>query len=249
MRTVLTDLSARSVRAVLFDLDGTLGDTAVDIASALNRALVEQGLPRLPAAQVRALIGRGVPTLVERAVALLGAAGESADAGLLLGRFHSHYERMQQLDELQARVYPGVARGLAELRTLGLGLAVVTNKPKKASVDLLARWELNRWIDVVIGGDDGVHRKPHPQPLLNACQELGVLPDEALMVGDSLTDVLAARNAGLAVVCVSYGYNEGADPCGLPCDAFIAVIDELPALLRDACRLTAEQTAVATNSR
>jgi phosphoglycolate phosphatase len=249
MSTVSTDLSARCVRAVLFDLDGTIGDTAVDIACALNRALAGQGLPRLPAAQVRVLIGRGVPTLVERAVALLGASAESADVGLLLEEFHSHYERMQQLDEIQARVYPGVARGLAELRTLGLRLAVVTNKPQKASVDLLARWHLSRWIDVVIGGDDGEHRKPHPQPLLNACKELEVLPDEALMVGDSSIDVLAARNAGLAVVCVSYGYNEGADPRGLPCDALIGSIDELPALLRDTGRLTAGQTAIATNSR
>lgn len=236
MSTVSTDLSARFVRAVLFDLDGTLGDTAVDIAGALNRALAEQGLPRLSAAQVRALIGRGVPTLVERAVALLGAARESADARLLLEGFHSHYERMQQRDEIQARAYPGVAQGLAELRALGLRLAVVTNKPKKASADLLVRWQLSRWIDIVIAGDDSVHRKPHPQPLLNACQELGVLPDEALMVGDSLTDVLAARNAGLAVVCVTYGYNEGADPRGLPCDALIGTIDELPGLLRNARR-------------
>ncbi len=224
-------LSARSLQAVLFDLDGTLLDTAADISLALNRALAEQRLTSLPEAQVRVLIGRGVPGLIERAVARLAAAGESADAGLLLERFHFHYERIHELDEIQTRVYPGVAAGLAELYALGLGLAVVTNKPKKAAVDLLTRLDLSQWIDVVVGGDTGLYRKPHPQPLLTACEELEVLPAQALMVGDSLTDVLAARAAGLAVVCVPYGYNEGADPRALPCDAFVESVGALPALL------------------
>jgi len=97
-------LSARSLQAVLFDLDGTLLDTAADISLALNRALAEQRLTSLPEAQVRVLIGRGVPGLIERAVARLAAAGESADAGLLLERFHFHYERIHELDEIQTRM-------------------------------------------------------------------------------------------------------------------------------------------------
>jgi phosphoglycolate phosphatase len=224
-------LSARSLQAVLFDLDGTLLDTVADISLALNRALAEHRLASLPAAQVRVLIGRGVPTLIERALARLGAAGESSDTARLVERFHFHYERIHELDEIQTRVYPGVMAGLAELHALGLGLAVVTNKPKKAAVDLLTRLGLSQWIDVVVGGDTGVHRKPHPQPLLTACQELEVRPAQALMVGDSLTDVLAARAAGLAVVCVPYGYNEGLDPRALPCDAFVESVGGLPALL------------------
>ncbi len=224
-------LSARSLRAVLFDLDGTLLDTAADISVALNRALAEQRLTSLPAAEVRVLIGRGVPALIERAVAWLGAAGESSDTALLRQRFEFHYERIHELDEIQTRVYPGVNTGLAELHRLGLRLAVVTNKPKKAAVGLLTRLGLSHWIDVVVGGDAGMHRKPHPQPLLSACEELEVRPAQALMVGDSLTDVLAARAAGLAVVCVPYGYNEGADPRALPCDAFVESVDGLPALL------------------
>ncbi len=226
-------LSARCLQAVLFDLDGTLLDTAADISVALNRALAEQKLTSLTAAQVRVLIGRGVPTLIQRAVARLGAAGQSSDAALLLERFHFHYERIHELGEIQTRVYPGVAAGLAELHRLGLRLAVVTNKPTKASVSVLTRLGLSHWIDVVVGGDAGMHRKPHPQPLLSACEELEVRPAQALMVGDSLTDVLAARAAGLAVVCVPYGYNEGADPRALPCDAFVESVDGLPALLTD----------------
>jgi phosphoglycolate phosphatase len=225
------DLSARSLRAVLFDLDGTLLDTVADISVALNRALAEQKLASLPAAEVRVLIGRGVATLIERALARLGAAGE-CDAARLVERFHFHYERIHGLDEIQTRVYPGVIAGLAQLHALGLGLAVVTNKPQKAAVDLLTRLGLSQWIDVVVGGDTGLHRKPHPQPLLTACEELGVRPTQALMVGDSMTDVLAARAAGLAVVCVPYGYNEGLDPRALPCDAFVENVGGLPALLR-----------------
>jgi phosphoglycolate phosphatase len=224
-------LSARAVQAVLFDLDGTMLDTAADISAALNCALSEQRLPSLTHAEVRTLIGRGVPTLIERAIARLAAGGECADAAALLERFHFHYERINALDQGQTRVYPGVSMGLAELHARGLKLAVVTNKPEKAAVDLLGRLGLARWIAVVVGGDSGRYRKPHPQPLLTACEELQVPPPRALMVGDSLTDVLAARAAGLAVVCVPYGYNEGADPRALPCDAFVESVGELPALL------------------
>jgi phosphoglycolate phosphatase len=224
-------LGARSVRAVLFDLDGTLLDTAADISVALNRALAEQGLPGLAPAVVRVLIGGGVPTLIGRTVARLGAGAAAVDTEALLDRFTFHYGWINRHEEMQTRAYPGVAEGLAGLHALGLKLAVVTNKPRQATIDLLARLGLARPIQAVVGGDSVVHRKPHPQPLLLACAELQVPPVEALMVGDSLTDVLAARAAGLAVVCVPYGYNEGADPRSLPSDAFVQSVADLPPLL------------------
>jgi len=227
-------LPSRAVRAVLFDLDGTMLDTAADIANALNAALAEQRLAPVPPDKVRTFIGRGVPTLIERAVAYLGAAG--CDTTALQASFHVHYARIEERDELSARVYPGVAAGLGGLYALGLGLAVVTNKPSRAARDLLKRRGLARWIRVVVGGDGDLPRKPHPQPLLRACQDLGVAPAEALMVGDSLVDVRAARAAGLAIVCVPYGYNEGNDPRALPCDAFIESVAELPALIAAAAR-------------
>jgi phosphoglycolate phosphatase len=220
-----------ALRAVLFDLDGTLLDTAADITSALNRALAEQGRGAFTAAQVRELIGRGVPSLIERALARLpGPAGE-ADQALLLRRFHEHYRQLHDCGEFQARAYPGVAQGLSTLFARGLRIGVVTNKAKDAAVDLLARLALNQWIHVVVGGDSCVQRKPHPQPLLLALEALQVQPSQALMVGDSQVDVLAARAAGVAVVCVPYGYNEGADPRSLACDAFVETLGELPALL------------------
>jgi len=221
-----------SVRAVLFDLDGTLLDTVADITVALNCALAEQNLRTLAGSEVRGLIGRGAPTLIARALECIGAAGKATDATLLLDRFQHHYERVHEHGEIQTRAYRGVAWGLAELHAQGFMLAVVTNKSRSIAVELLTRTSLAQWIDVVVGGDGGLPRKPHPQPLLAACEKLGVPAAQAVMVGDSQTDVLAARAAGLAgVVCVPYGYNEGADPRALPCDRFIDTIDDLPAML------------------
>ena len=220
-----------AVHAVLFDLDGTLLDTVEDIALALNRALGEKHLGTLTTGQVRDLIGRGVPMLITRAVAMLGVAVDPVAEGSLLERFYFHYGRLHLLDECNASVYPGVADGLGELHGLGLRLAVVTNKQKHFAVDLLNRLGLSDWIDVVVGGDSCERRKPDPQPLQFACTALRVEPSEALMVGDSVNDVLAARAARLPVVCVPYGYNEGSDPRELPCDAFIETVADLPALL------------------
>ena len=219
------------LRAILFDLDGTLLDTAADITRALNGALADQGLGPFTDVQVREMIGRGVPTLIERALARLGTAQRSVDLALMLEHFEEHYTRLLAGGEYQARVYPGVVEGLSALRARGLKLAVVTNKPKKAAVELLTQLKLSQWIGVVVGGDSCAFRKPHPEPLLFACEALEVSPAQALMVGDSETDVLAARAAGLAVICVPYGYNEGADPRALRCDAFVESLGELPALL------------------
>jgi len=231
MKATARPFAARALEAVLFDLDGTLLDTAADISVALNRALAEQRLSSLPEAEVRQLIGRGVPVLIERVVARLAATGECADAARLLERFRFHYERLSTHEEIRTRAYPGVSAGLDALHAQGLRMAVATNKPREVTLALLARLGVGRWVAVVVGGDSGLPPKPHPEPLLRACQELGVRPARALMVGDSQTDVLAARAAGLAVVCVPYGYNEGADARALSCDAFVESIAELPALL------------------
>jgi len=107
----------------------------------------------------------------------------------------------------------------------------VTNKQQRLARGLLDRLGLGAWIQVLIGGDSCERRKPDPQPLQVACEALRVQPAQALMVGDSINDVLAARAAGLPVVCVPYGYNEGNDPRLLPCDAFIETLAQLPSLL------------------
>jgi phosphoglycolate phosphatase len=219
------------LRAVLLDLDGTLLDTAEDISKALNRALAEMHFASLATAEVRNMIGRGAPTLITRAVARLGASVYAGGKARLLERFDFHYDQLHRLKQSHSSVYPGVAEGLRELHELGLRLAVVTNKSKPLAVQLLQHLALHEWIDEVVGGDCCEHRKPSPEPLLLACDKLQVKPRDVLMVGDSATDVLAARAADIPVVCVPYGYNEGRDPRGLSCDGFIESLAELPPLL------------------
>lgn len=227
----MSGLAARRFAAVLFDLDGTLIDTVADITSALDRALSEQGLARLSESEVRRMIGRGVAVLIERALTQLAPPGTAVNVPRLRARFDEYYEALYAHGELRARVYPGVAAGLAQLHGAGLRLAVVTNKPRAAAVKLLGHLALAQWFDAVVGGAAGLPPKPHPEPLLRACEELKVAPSAALMVGDSQVDVAAARAAGLPVVCVPYGYNEGADPRALPADAFIDSLAELPGLI------------------
>jgi phosphoglycolate phosphatase len=219
------------LRAVLFDLDGTLLDTLDAIAAALNQALAERALAPLPVAEVRTMIGRGGPVLIERALRRLGAVLDQRGQAALLQRYFLHYEHIESGAEHSARIYPGVGECLRQLQRMQLPLAVVTNKQQRLARGLLERLALGKYIDVLIGGDSCERRKPDPQPLQVACTALGVDTAQALMVGDSVNDVLAARAAGMPVVCVPYGYNEGNDPRALPCDGFIETLGDLPALL------------------
>jgi phosphoglycolate phosphatase len=219
------------LRAVLFDLDGTLLDTVDAITFALNQALGEHSLPGLAVSEVRTMIGRGGPMLIERALARLGTPLDQSGQAALLERYFLLYESIESGAEHSARVYPGAADCLRQLHGLQLQLAVVTNKQQHLARGLLGRLGLGQWIQVLIGGDSCERRKPDPQPLQVACEAMRVPPGQALMVGDSINDVLAARAAGVPVVCVPYGYNEGNDPRQLPCDAFVDTLAQLPALL------------------
>jgi phosphoglycolate phosphatase len=222
--------------AVLFDLDGTLLDTVADIALALNRTMLEQGLAPLDESDVRRMIGRGSPILIERAVVARGRTLDEAAQGAMVERFFHHYGELEESNEDRARPYPGALQSLCALHGAGLRTAVVTNKQHRFASALLKRLGLAGWVDVVIGGDTCARRKPDPQPLLFACESLQVPLSESLMVGDSVNDVQAARGAGIPIVCVSYGYNEGRDPRTLECDALLDSLAELPALLEVARR-------------
>ena len=192
----------RPLEAVLFDLDGTLLDTAADIATALNRTLEESGWPAIAQGEVRHMIGRGAPILLQRAAALQGRSpGEPAQAAMV-ERFFHHYGALQDTGEFAALPYPGARESLRALRAAGLRTAVVTNKQERFARGLLERLGLSAWIDCVVGGDSCERRKPDPLPLLFACEQLQAQPSSALMVGDSINDVTAARAAGIPVICV-----------------------------------------------
>jgi phosphoglycolate phosphatase len=227
----LASWRGQPVRAVLFDLDGTLLDTAADIARALNRSLSEFGWATLPVSDVSRMIGRGAPALIERAAAKLGKSLTPDDHKHLLDEFFEHYGALEELNESDAQPYPGAADTLKTLHESGIAVAVVTNKQHRFASALLHRLNLMPFVGVLVGGDTCERRKPDPQPLLHACQTLAVSPSETLMVGDSVNDVMAARGAHIPVICVPYGYNEGQDPKSLPCDALIGSLAEIPSML------------------
>ncbi len=221
----------RSLRGVLFDLDGTLLDTASDIARALNSALAERGIAAFPVAEVILMVGRGSPVLIERATAARGKTFPEGDRAAILDRFFHYYGELEETGQSQAVPYPGAAQALRRLHDAGLRIAVVTNKHHRFASALMQGLKLSPWIDLIVGGDTCERRKPDPQPLLFACGSLGITPSETLMVGDSINDVRAARAAQIPVICVPYGYNEGRDPRTLDCDAMVETLAELPALL------------------
>lgn len=215
-----------SLRAVIFDLDGTLVDSSGEIALALERTFDDYGLPRLAHGQVEALIGRGVRSLVERALAIAGGASTGVDAAV--ERFEAHYA---QTVGTRAALFPGVMPGLRLLRESGFPMSVVTNKPRFFTQQLLERLEVAEQLAGVVAGDDGIARKPHGDMLLAACRLMGTEPEASLMVGDSDNDVAAARAAGCPVWCVPYGYNEGRGPETLRCDRLVASVEEAAQLV------------------
>jgi phosphoglycolate phosphatase len=189
-------------RAVLFDLDGTLVDSAADIAEALNELLQEHGRAPYAVAEVKRMVGNGVHRLVERAFA------DGADANhvdVRAARFVDLYEpRATHLSEL----VEGAADVVASLREAGVPMAVCTNKPDAASHVILRNLGLLDAFDIVVGGSSGLPRKPDPATLLHAANALGAQPHETLMVGDSGPDVAAARAAGMTVVALDSGYGD-----------------------------------------
>ncbi len=195
------------IRAALIDLDGTLMDTAPDLAEAANRMRADFELPPLPQQRIAAFVGKGADVLVHRALTD-DLDGRAAPDDFARGRaaFFRHYHATNGEG---AVVFHHVPDALRRLRETGLKLACVTNKPREFTVPLLARVQLARWFDTVVAGDDVQEKKPHPALLLAACERLGVPPAEALMIGDSINDALAARAAGCGAVLVETGYNEG----------------------------------------
>jgi phosphoglycolate phosphatase len=219
-----------SIRAVIFDLDGTLVDTAGEIAAALNRTLEELGLASLELGAVEALIGKGVRVLMERALQQV-EGGALIELDPAVERFEAHYAQTVGTD---ARLFAGVMPGLRRLAEAGMAMSVVTNKPRFFTEMLLERLEVAPFLKAVVAGDDGIRRKPHGDMLLAACDRMGSAPHQTLMLGDSDNDVIAARSAGCAVWCVPYGYNEGRGPETLTCDRLVQTIDEAARLIAPA---------------
>lgn len=215
------------IKLVAFDLDGTLVDSAVDIARAVESMNRELGLPLPDIDAVRSWVGDGVRRLVKRA--LSGESdGEPPDELYQRGvaAFHRAYAARLVVD---TRLYPHVREVLAWLQQADIPMACITNKSTQFTEPLLKALNIDTYFGLVLSGDTLAKRKPDPLPLSHAARHFGIAPTDACMVGDSRNDLLAARAAGFMAIGVRYGY--GGDLAALEPDALLDSIQELPPLL------------------
>lgn len=194
--------------AVLFDLDGTLADTAPDLGAATNRLLEEEGRPALPLATLRPYTSSGVRGLLR---ASFDIGPDDSRYERLAARFLAHYEARLCEDTV---LFNGIAELIDTLETAGLRWGIVTNKRRRFTDPLVARLGLSPRTPCVVSGDTTAEAKPSALPVLHACTLLGVAPHRALYVGDDLRDIQAGRNAGCGTVAVSYGYLGHSGPLG-----------------------------------
>jgi len=214
----------------MIDLDGTLLDTAKDLAEAANMMLRELGRSELPLEIIQSYIGKGIQRLVKRT--LSGSLDGEPDPELF-NRAMPVYERDYATTLCNnTRPYPDVVEGLAALQKSGFALACITNKAEVFTLPLLRATGLLGYFEIVLSGDSLPRKKPDPMPLLHACKHFGIQTHEMLLIGDSLNDAQAARAAGCHVFCVPYGYNEGRDVRELDCDAIVPSLYQATKLIR-----------------
>ncbi|OGA01708.1 MAG: phosphoglycolate phosphatase [Betaproteobacteria bacterium RIFCSPLOWO2_02_FULL_62_17] len=228
----LRAVSHKPLRAVLFDLDGTLLDTVGDLACAANRMLAKLGLARREQAEIRNFVGKGTAKLVERCL-----DRDNSRLGEALEIFNRFY---REESGRSARIYPGVLEGFEMLAGDRVLLGCVTNKPEAFTRPLLQQMGLAKFFATVVSGDTVARRKPDPMPFVHACAQLGIACGEALVVGDSANDMDAGRAAGCRVLCVPYGYREGQPIESLDCDAVVDDVRAAAAFVRRVNRAFSE---------
>lgn len=216
-------------KMILVDVDGTLVDSVPDLAYCVDEMMKRLGRPVRGEAEVRKWVGNGVERLVRRA--LTGTLdGEPTDED-----FDAAYPIFVELyadnTSKRSHLYPGVREGLAYLQSRGYPLGCVTNKAARFTIPLLKDLGIHDAFGIVVSGDSLPVKKPDPGPLLHAARHFGVAPGDSLMLGDSRSDVTAARAAGFQIVCMSYGYNHGEDIRAYAPDAVIDSMAELPTLI------------------
>ena len=191
---------------ILFDLDGTLVDSAADLYRAMNLSLEKLALPLVTEVQIRAWVGKGAAKLCETVLELLIGQVNAQQQEQLINTFVEVYA--QELC-VNTQVYEGVLSFLDYCQTHDITMACVTNKPEHLAQGILDILQLSPYFNMVIGGDSLAERKPHPLPLLHCVQQQNTTVSQTLMIGDSSNDVEAARRAGIDCIVVSYGYNHG----------------------------------------
>ncbi len=219
-----------AVRLVIIDLDGTLIDTAPDLAASANAMLEELGMRVYDREAVATWIGNGISRFVKRA--LTGEMDGEPDAALYDRAYPILLRHYAARVSHESRPFPGVCEAMEQLRAAGFALACITNKAEAFTRPLLKDLRLADYFKLVVSGDSLPRRKPDPLPLLHACEIFGVSPGQSVLVGDSANDTEAARAAGMPVICVTYGYNRGLDVRSLSPVAVIDSLTELPRHIR-----------------
>ena len=214
------------IKAILFDLDGTLLDTAPDLSFALNQLLLEEGKSELPIEKIRTVVSDGANAMVSMA---FGTSREDPEHHPLFLRLLDLYS---QNIARYTQPFPGIEALLATIDQLGMKWGIVTNKPKAYTLPLLEQMSFDPHFESVVCPDDVSKGKPDPEPMFLACQQIGCFPEEAIYVGDHVRDIEAGRNAGMQTVAALYGYIEKADkPESWNADFYIEHPDELTQLL------------------
>jgi phosphoglycolate phosphatase len=190
----------KGIEAVLFDLDGTLIDSAPDLGAAADKMRTDRGLPSLPLAHYRAMAGAGARGMLDVA---FGLAPEHPDFLLMREEFFVNYENCMTQ---RTFVFAGVAELIEQLLRRDLAWGVVTNKSKRFTNPLTRAMPLFASARAIVSGDSTPHAKPHPEPLLEAARQLGLAPQNCLYVGDDERDVVAGRAATMGTVAATYGY-------------------------------------------
>jgi phosphoglycolate phosphatase len=214
---------------VLIDVDGTLVDSVPDLAYCVDEMMKQLDMPIHGEDKVRNWVGNGVERLVRRA--LIGKLEGEPDEALYDRAYPVFLELYSENTSKRSCLYPGVKEGLEYLKGEGYKMGCVTNKAAQFTEPLLKDLGVSDYFSIIISGDTLPEKKPDPMPLLHAAKFFKVAPEQALMIGDSISDVKAARAAGFHIVCMSYGYNHGVDIREAKPDGVMDSMAELPELL------------------
>jgi 2-phosphoglycolate phosphatase len=210
------------ITTVLFDLDGTLLDTAPDLALALNTLRREHNLPDLPLADIRPFVGHGSRSLLKLG---FNIADEDHDYTEMIEKFFTAYD---QCLATSTKLFPGMDAVLTHLENNQMQWGIVTNKPARFTNNLLDALDLTRRSACTISGDTLAQRKPHPEPIIHACKLLKCQPENTLYIGDTVTDIIASKAAGTLSLAALYGYlSANEDPFEWQADGYIKTSDDI----------------------
>jgi len=222
-------VALRKPKMLLIDVDGTLVDSVPDLAYCIDEMMIALGLPIRGEAAVRQWVGNGVERLVKRG--LLNQLDGEPEAELYAKALPIFMDLYADNTSKRSCLYPGVTEGLAYMKAAGYRIGCVTNKAAQFTLPLLKDLGIFDAFEIVVSGDTLAKKKPDPLPLLHAAEKMGVAPEDSMMLGDSKSDVKAARAAGFQIICMSYGYNHGEDIRDYNPDAVVDSMQEIEALL------------------